>query len=166
MTSPELNGYYPNGIHVSKGFSPLWSAMAEARKRKDKEKDKDKGKKNRLFGRGGPQKNVKPTEASFSVGEGVPPTSQPQSPPSASRSLFKRSQSVGSRPSKSGKEKPSKHEGLASTPSGSRVRPTSPSGVGLNPPPSRNIPPRNSEEEVPMKALKVMIVDACKMGCR
>ena len=152
----------PDEDHVNKGFSLYRaSGMAEPRE-KDKDKDKDKQKKSGLFRRSGSQKNVKVSETTFSAGEGVPPTSQRQPPPPTSRSLksIRRSQSA-----KAVKEKSPNYEGLGSTSSGSQVRPTGPSGVGLNPQP-QDIPPRNREGNIPMEELKVMVVDACKMDCR
>ena len=155
---------------MGKGFSllhrPSQSEMAEAQSKIEKEKrgwSLRRSKKKKLG-----EKLTETTETSFVEDQGTPsppPVSPHQPSHPTDRSLLKntsRSQSVGGRSSKPERVKPSKHEEVAVTSSGSRVRP--PTGSAVNPQPaSQGSPPRNLEGDVPMKELKVMFGDACKM---
>ena len=175
MTSP-VYGYSPNGgVTWARDFPSIQSPseMAEAQSKIEKEKKggwpfrrKSASKKKKLG-----EKFTDTTETSFVEDQGAsppPPVSPHQPPHPSDRSLLKnagRSQSVGGRSSKPERVKPPKHEKVAVTSSGSQVCP--PTGPAVNPQfGSQGSPPRNLEGEVPMKELKVMFGDACKMGCR
>lgn len=159
-------GVFPNGWSRGHGIFPPSSEMAEARK-------KEKEKRSWLSrGKGGSQKKklgVKITETSFVEGQGAsspPPASTHQPTRPSDRPVLKstsRSQSVGGRPSNPEGKTSTKHEEAAVT-SSSQVRP--PTGPAVNPQPaSQGSPPHNLEGDIPMKDLKVMLVDTCKLSC-